>query len=70
MPTTDLFPFIRSSRHSSFAASEQQPLLFHPSKQDKRKDEKQEKHPIFDMTVWTVAAALLSCLGGFLFGKE
>ena len=69
MQTMDLFPFIRSSRRSSFVACEEQPLLFHPLKQHKRKDEKQEKHPIFDMTVWTIAAALLSCLGGFLFGK-
>ncbi|KAG2222533.1 hypothetical protein INT45_002664 [Circinella minor] len=60
----NLFPFIRSFRQSSFLVSEQQPLLFHSSKR------KQEKHPILDMTVWTVAAALVSCLGGFLFGFD
>ncbi|KAI9496254.1 hypothetical protein BDB00DRAFT_139223 [Zychaea mexicana] len=76
MPTVNLLSFFSTvataTRRSS---SEQQPLLSQHQQRQKffakavKTSIHQHRHPIFDMTIWTVAAALLSCLGGFLFGK-
>ncbi|KAI9248784.1 general substrate transporter [Phascolomyces articulosus] len=66
-----------SSTSSLSSSPEQQPLLHHRYRRRIQQQQQQEQKrnqnvslPIFDMTVWTIAAALLSCLGGFLFGFD